>query len=329
MLSPEGGGGVPATATVAIVVANTLAMMGTAAWGLRRPGTLPKALIIHHIVGDALNMTLIAVTIDPSAQSGTWALTLVAVGEAGAVKGGRAAVATFAGVMVAVGASMAVVDGLTAATLGRWAVVVFLAGGPAGVLATQATLLKNALARSEQARDLLHHVALHDELTGLANRRGLREAVEGIGAVAAVLFLDLDHFKHVNDSLGHDAGDEVLRRVGQRLRHGVRDQDVVARLAGDEFAVVLASGGADPSEVAERLRHAIRSPISIRSGVTATVDVSIGIASNWETDPDPLLGLLDTADVAMYVEKAARRRQGTATEAPVAGTARPRRRALQ
>ncbi len=305
-LSPDGIG-LPAAATVAIVVVNSLAMTATALWGLRRPGRVPTALTAHHVVGDALNMTLIAVTIDPTAQGGAWVLTLVAVGEAGALRGGRAAMATFSAVMVAVGASMATVDGLTSATAGRWAVVVFLAGGPAAVLAAQATLLRDALARSERARDLLHHTALHDELTGLLNRRGLRQSVEDVGAVAAVLFLDLDHFKQVNDSLGHDAGDEVLRRVGQRLRSGVRDQDVVARLAGDEFAVVLTSGGADPSLVAERLRHAICSPIPVRSDLTATVGVSIGIACSEDASPAALLELLDTADTAMYLDKSARR----------------------
>lgn len=320
-LSPDEGSGMPVTATVAIVMVNALAMMATAAWGLRRPGRVPAALAVHHIVGDAVNMALIAVTIDPSARTGAWALTLVAVGEAGALRGGRAATATLGGVMLAVGTSMAAVDGLTSATVGRWAVVVFFACGPGLVLATQATLLRSALARSEQARDLLHHAALHDQLTGLLNRRGLQEAVEDAGAVTAVLFLDLDHFKQVNDSLGHDAGDEVLRRVAQRLRHGVRDQDVVARLAGDEFAVVLTSGSVDPADVADRLRRSVRSPIPVRSDRTATVGVSIGIACSEDGSPDALMGLLDVADTAMYLEKSAREPLTTGPPPHLAGAA--------
>jgi diguanylate cyclase (GGDEF)-like protein len=147
-----------------------------------------------------------------------------------------------------------------------------------------------------------------DELTGLANRRALLEEGQRIVAAAtarrpaALLLLDLDGFKEVNDSLGHTAGDELLRQVGPRLRGSLRPGDVLARLGGDEFAVLLVDGGLDEvEERAHAMRELVLQPFVVE-GIRLHVGVSIGVA----TAPVPAAGvteLLRCADVAMYAAK--------------------------
>jgi diguanylate cyclase (GGDEF)-like protein len=152
--------------------------------------------------------------------------------------------------------------------------------------------------------------ALHDELTALPNRafllkktsEALAEASRADGRVGFLL-LDLDRFKMVNDTLGHPAGDHVLKVIAQRLAHGVRPGDLVARLGGDEFAVLLpaAKPGSTAREVALRLRAALAEPIQL-DGMTFRIETSIGIAFYPEDAPGTEL-LLQRADVAMYLAK--------------------------
>ncbi len=157
-----------------------------------------------------------------------------------------------------------------------------------------------------QAR--LAHAAMHDETTGLPNRRLLeermREQIVGERHGRAVLFLDLDGFKAVNDEYGHPVGDEVLREVGRRLQATVREGDIVARYGGDEFVVVcgIAETG-DAAEIAERLRAAVRAPYAfLPEGVV--VGASVGIALAPFGDPARALdGLIRAADQAMYAAK--------------------------
>ncbi len=125
----------------------------------------------------------------------------------------------------------------------------------------------------------------------------------GVGQVS-VLFIDLDNFKVVNDSLGHGAGDELLRQVASRLRHVMRDTDRLARLGGDEF-VVLVDGGVDPAVVAERLRRAVQQPMVIEEHelvVTASIGFAVNSSNDLTADD-----LLRDADAAMYRAKAAGR----------------------
>ncbi|QXG74587.1 EAL domain-containing protein [Modestobacter sp. L9-4] len=150
-----------------------------------------------------------------------------------------------------------------------------------------------------------------DELTGLANRRALLVRAQEVVAAAradqpaALLLLDLDGFKEVNDSLGHFAGDELLRQVGPRLRSALREDDLLARLGGDEFAVLLpATNGAEARSLADRLRHLLLQPFTV-GGVRLHVGVSIGVS----TTPAPATDveeLLHSADAAMYIAKKAR-----------------------
>jgi diguanylate cyclase (GGDEF)-like protein/PAS domain S-box-containing protein len=164
----------------------------------------------------------------------------------------------------------------------------------------------------KEAEQRLQHDAMHDALTGLPNRvlfldrldQAIRRAKRAEpAAAAAVLFLDLDRFKLVNDSLGHQVGDRLLIAVARRLESAVRPPDTVARLGGDEFTVLL-DGVSDVHEaaaVAERVQHTLRIPFDIDDR-ELHVDASIGIALA-EADASPDTVLRD-ADVAMYRAKA-------------------------
>jgi diguanylate cyclase (GGDEF)-like protein/PAS domain S-box-containing protein len=163
------------------------------------------------------------------------------------------------------------------------------------------------------------HEALHDPLTGLPNRRLLTERLFEAYARAcrqhqpiALLFIDLDGFKPINDSYGHSAGDEVLKAVAARLTATVRTTDTVARIGGDEFVVILHETGARPSviEVTRRILDVIAEPVEFGE-VEVKVRASIGIAHT--TDPNSEISadeLLDAADLAMYEAK--RQRLGLA-----------------
>ncbi|MGN9839062.1 putative bifunctional diguanylate cyclase/phosphodiesterase [Nonomuraea sp. H19] len=156
------------------------------------------------------------------------------------------------------------------------------------------------------------HQALHDELTGLPNRKMLIVSTEEALAEArqdervGLFLLDLDRFKEVNDTMGHPVGDRLLQLVSHRLTHSVRPGDVVARLGGDEFAVLLPSirDTHAAREVAARLRAALTEPVRLE-GMTFDVDASVGIALYPDHAPDFEL-LLQRADVAMYLAKEGR-----------------------
>jgi diguanylate cyclase (GGDEF)-like protein len=167
---------------------------------------------------------------------------------------------------------------------------------------------RNHLRQLGEARAKLRRLALHDPLTGLGNRNLLDEHTRTAlvpGVAASVLVLDLDGFKTVNDTLGHAAGDELLRVVGARLRAHARDGDLVARLGGDEFVVLLPGAtAAVAAEIAARLRFALMAPIRI-DGELVHIDASIGTTTATEGTLDALLRV---ADADMYREKATRRR---------------------
>jgi diguanylate cyclase (GGDEF)-like protein/PAS domain S-box-containing protein len=176
-----------------------------------------------------------------------------------------------------------------------------------------------AVSRDVTAQRREEYEATHDPLTGLPNRRMLNgrlyEAVARAcrnGQPLAVLFIDLDEFKPINDTYGHAAGDAVLIATARRLGGAVRQRDSVGRLGGDEFLVILEEAGtmADIIRSAERIKAAIAESIQV-DGATVTVQPSIGVcvAERPATDPVPAERLLDVADRAMYVAK--REKRGT------------------
>ncbi len=156
-----------------------------------------------------------------------------------------------------------------------------------------------------------HRQSVPDDLTGLHNRRLLlrgldeffaeRDNVDSARSLA-FLFVDLNHFKEINDSFGHPAGDELLRQLGARLSTSLRDTDLLVRIGGDEFAVVLIDGDAHyGTEVAERLTTSLHEPF-VLDVVSANIGASIGIAVA-PTDATDSAGLVWCADVAMYRAK--------------------------
>jgi len=171
------------------------------------------------------------------------------------------------------------------------------------------------LSRERRERVTSEHRALHDPLTGVANRALFEAMFEAAvlrarrsGDRGALLFVDLNDFKEINDRYGHARGDQILRAVAARLTATVRRTDLVARIGGDEFAVLLADVGeeADGESVADKLRTAFRSPLTLTNGQQMTVGLSVGIA-DFSTETEPATILAD-ADATMYLDKRKHRR---------------------
>ncbi|THF62314.1 diguanylate cyclase [Pseudothauera nasutitermitis] len=181
-------------------------------------------------------------------------------------------------------------------------------------------------AQLRQESESLEYLARHDPLTGLANRRRFQQELEERLLAAslengrlAVLFIDGDDFKTINDELGHEAGDEVLRVTAHRLRAQVRDNDLIARLGGDEFAVVLGpfTDGEQASRVAGDILCAMRNPIALPGGRLVNTTLSIGIAL-YPRHGEDAASLVRAADTAMY-----RVKQGGRNDFRVAEPIRP------
>src|SRR5580658_8898841 len=177
------------------------------------------------------------------------------------------------------------------------------------VLGTGRTRARRVVA--EQTGELRHQ-ALHDALTGLPNRTLILDRIEQLlsrsrrqGTLGAVLYVDLDDFKDVNDTLGHAAGDRLLVAVAARLQSTLRDADTIGRMGGDEFVVLIdgASLEAGPELVAERLLDVMRQPFELDgASMPIMVNVTVGIAMGDRANPGDLLR---DADVALYQAKAA------------------------
>jgi diguanylate cyclase (GGDEF)-like protein len=178
------------------------------------------------------------------------------------------------------------------------------------LIASASKKLRRQTEALKTSADRDRHQATHDALTGLPNWVLMRDRLgQALAAAsrsdgeAALLLIDLDRFKEINDTLGHSYGDKLLRQVGPRLESVLRDGDTVGRLGGDEFAVLLPAvdGVAEAQAVADRLREALHRPFDV-DGVILDVEVSVGIVlSPWHgTDSEELLR---NADIAMYVAK--------------------------
>lgn len=157
----------------------------------------------------------------------------------------------------------------------------------------------------------LYEQATHDRLTGLPNRELLSQRLTAAlqipsrrGSGFALVFLDLDGFKFVNDSLGHDAGDELLRQVARRMELAVRETDLVARIGGDEFVALLQPIGDEEEAltIAERLREELRSSTTVCQA-TVSIDASIGVVMGSAETCSDASTLMRNADIAMYRAK--------------------------
>jgi diguanylate cyclase (GGDEF)-like protein len=162
----------------------------------------------------------------------------------------------------------------------------------------------------KRMEDEVRKLALYDPLTGLPNRMLFKEELDRAllraqrsGALIGVLFLDLDKFKRINDSLGHDNGDQLLREIAARLRHSARGEEVVARFGGDEFTMLIGplKNVEEASRVAQRVVRAFAEPVKL-DGQELFASTSIGI-SIYPTDALDASGLIKNADTAMYAAK--------------------------
>jgi diguanylate cyclase (GGDEF)-like protein len=162
-----------------------------------------------------------------------------------------------------------------------------------------------------QVEDKLREMAYHDHLTGLPNRalfydrlqQGLAHARRS-QKLMGVLMLDLDHFKSINDKLGHEWGDQALIEVGKRLLQCVRATDTAARLGGDEFSIILVDVNSEEAacKMAEKVIAAIKQPLSLKAS-QYTLGVSIGICLASSPDDADVDSLMSKADLAMYQAK--------------------------
>jgi|KBSSwiStaDraftv2_1062776.scaffolds.fasta_scaffold02249_6 diguanylate cyclase (GGDEF)-like protein len=169
----------------------------------------------------------------------------------------------------------------------------------------------------EVATAQAYKLAQHDILTGLPNRSLLNQRLKQIlaqaqrdGTYVGCLFLDFDHFKRINDTLGHDSGDQLLQAIAQRLSSAVRESDTVARLGGDEFVVILPGLDPEPAmfevmTVLQRVRDVFQAPFRL-ADQTPTLTCSIGVAV-YPADAQDGIGLIKQADTAMYAAKDAGR----------------------
>lgn len=179
----------------------------------------------------------------------------------------------------------------------------------ASLIALGPIMLAIVMQSREELLSRLHHLATHDQLTGTANRNAFHESARELAhgnTPIAVLMIDLDHFKAVNDNYGHAAGDEVLVAFSQRVRACLRPGDAFGRLGGEEFAAVIPlHSKPDAIHIAERIREAVSgAPISLNDGRLVELTVSIGFSFSPETEMPGIEHLLASADAALYRAKA-------------------------
>lgn len=160
------------------------------------------------------------------------------------------------------------------------------------------------ITRRKLTEQALEQETRRDLLTGLLNHKGLYEALQQQAGSVAVLFIDIDGFKAINDDFGHDAGDMLLRQIAQRLRHGVRSSDGVARLAGDEFVLLLPgiSTARHAGDIATKLLRKLSQPYQL-AGHHARIGASIGIHLAMAAADTPADTIIAAADRAMYEAK--------------------------
>jgi diguanylate cyclase (GGDEF)-like protein len=187
--------------------------------------------------------------------------------------------------------------------------IIPIAEGDISLLRIASEIIGSALAR-RQTEALINHLAYHDTLTNLPNRNLLQDRLQmaiiqakRINDIVAVMFLDLDSFKSINDTLGHHVGDLLLKAVADRLTWCIRKGDTVARMGGDEFMVILPDLGhaLNAATIANKIIYTLQQPFSI-CGYKLSTTASIGI-SIYPLDADDKDSLIKQADIAMYLAK--------------------------
>jgi diguanylate cyclase (GGDEF)-like protein len=166
----------------------------------------------------------------------------------------------------------------------------------------------DALRQKQSIEELLRHLSTHDSLTTLYNRLYFTEELSrlerGRHFPVSIIIADIDFLKQVNDSLGHEAGDRMIRAAADILRKGVRGEDVVARLGGDEFGILLPSAGV---ETAARVMERIREIEVLANEETTEFAISISYGIATAEEPGPLADTMRLADQRMYEDKAAKK----------------------
>lgn len=191
---------------------------------------------------------------------------------------------------------------------------------------TQRVLTFTDISALRVAESKVHHLAYHDALTGLGNRHQLRESMSALsaGEVACLMFLDLDGFKVINDSLGHDAGDRLLVEIAHRIEGMLRQGDLAIRLGGDEFVLLIRSVGPDKvTGVAQRVLDMVHAPVDMSPGGSVQVSGSLGLAM-FPRDGADADALLRSADIAMYAAKSGGRHRFAHYQPSMARTANER-----
>jgi diguanylate cyclase (GGDEF)-like protein len=195
---------------------------------------------------------------------------------------------------------------------------VVLAGSPIRVRnqLVGAVAVYNDISERKEMERKLSHIATHDSLTDLPNRMLFKDRLDLSIQQArinqskvAIMMLDLDRFKEINDTLGHSVGDEVLQMVGDRLKKNLRNSDTVARMGGDEFMLILPNliGEKNATSIAEKLLHSFTEPIEIAKH-ELHITLSIGVAL-YPDDGEEGETLIKNADIAMYQSKQGGRNQ--------------------
>jgi len=305
--------GLPTDVTIApvLVVLMTGAAVGCLTWGAGRGGKASWILVAAMLcVGLSSTAAIVGIKGSTDLLGPAWSLAIALICVAAAVDNENEPInawsfGLFDSSLVMGFLSLTVIIWGLGHTIGPWASI------PA-VLTLVSVSIRGVLTRYD-ARSLTasRHQARTDDLTGLANRRYFYERVEEALAGRnrndrmAVLVIDLDRFKEINDSLGHHAGDEVLRLIGPRLAGAVGVRDVLSRLGGDEFAVLIEGGDEDwVLRTANGVRDALTLPFLI-GDVQLTVDASVGVAM-WPHHAYTLDDLMARADIAMYRAKSER-----------------------
>ena len=199
--------------------------------------------------------------------------------------------------------------------IGRWFNIMYMPKVGADGDVTGIYVLGSDITDRKEAENRALFLAEHDELTTLPNRAAFQSAVSralansaGDSSQFAVIFVDVDRFKVINDTLGHAAGDHLLQTLAERMKHVVRGKDLVARMGGDEMCLLLhdVRDAFHASEIAERVLAALKVPVELRTGMQHHVTVSAGVAI-FPQDGTDVETLLRHADIAMYRAKAAGR----------------------